>query len=73
MLSIAYANQELALQEQGETVKRLELTVEAVRRDFETERKQVEGEPLRGSCLVGWFFVRGLASPFLISFLSWWF
>jgi chromosome segregation ATPase len=70
MLSIANANQELALQEQGETVKRLELTVEAVRRDFETERKQVEGELLLGSCLVG-FSVRGLASPFLISFLSW--
>jgi hypothetical protein len=69
MLSIANANQELALQVQGETVKRLELTVEAVRRDFETERKQVEGELLLGSCLVG-FSVRGLASPFLISFLS---
>jgi chromosome segregation ATPase len=44
MLSITNTNQELALQEQGETVKRLELTVEAVRRDFETERRQVEGE-----------------------------
>jgi chromosome segregation ATPase len=44
MLSITNTNQELALREQGETVKRLELTVEAVRRDFETERRQVEGE-----------------------------
>jgi hypothetical protein len=70
MLSITNANQELALQEQGETVKRLELIVEAVRRDFETERKQVEGEPLFDSCLVG-FSVRGLAFPFLISFLPW--
>jgi hypothetical protein len=70
VLSITNANNELALQEQGETVKRLELTVEAVRRDFETNRKQVEGELLLGSCLVG-FFVRGLASSFLISFLSW--
>jgi chromosome segregation ATPase len=68
MLSITNANQELALREQGETVKRLELTVEAVRRDFETERKQVEGE-LPPDFLFGWFFVRGLASPFLISFL----
>jgi hypothetical protein len=67
MLSITNANQELALREQGETVKRLELTVEAVRRDFETERKQVEGE-LLPDFLFGWFFVRGLASPFLISF-----
>jgi hypothetical protein len=33
------------------------------------ERKQVEGEPLFDSWLVG-FFVRGLAFPFLISFLS---
>jgi hypothetical protein len=55
MLSITNANQELALQEQGGAVKRLELTVEAVRRDFETERKQVEGElPL--DFLFGWFF-----------------
>jgi chromosome segregation ATPase len=44
VLSIASANQELALQEQGETVKGLELTVEAERRVLEVERKQVEGE-----------------------------
>jgi hypothetical protein len=54
MLSITNANQELALQEQGKAVKRLELTVEVVRRDFEAEKKQVEGELLLGS-LFGWF------------------
>jgi hypothetical protein len=70
VLSITSANQELALQEQGETVKGLELAVEAERRALEVERKQVEGEPLFDSCLVE-FSVRGLASPFLISFLSW--
>jgi chromosome segregation ATPase len=70
MLGITNANQELALQEQGETVKRLELTVEAMRRDFEMERKQVEGELLL-DFLFGWFFARGLTSSFLISFLSW--
>jgi hypothetical protein len=52
MLSITTANQELALQEQGETVKGLELAVEAERRDLEA-RKQVEGELLLESCLVG--------------------
>jgi hypothetical protein len=70
VLSITSANQELALQEQGETVKGLELAIEAERRALEVERKQVEGEPLFDSCLVD-FSVRGLASPFLISFLSW--
>jgi hypothetical protein len=69
MLSITNANQELSLQEQSETVKRLELTVEAVRRDFETERKQVEGEPLFDSCLVS-FSVRGLAFPLSDFFLA---
>jgi chromosome segregation ATPase len=63
MLSITNANQELALQEQGETVKRLELTVEAVRRDFETERKQLEGELLLGFYLVGFSFGNS-CSPF---------
>jgi chromosome segregation ATPase len=53
LLSIASANQELALQEQGETVKVLELTVEAERRALEVERKQVEGESLLDSCFVG--------------------
>jgi hypothetical protein len=62
MLSIASANQELALQEQGETIKGLELTVEAERRALEVERKQVEGEPLLDSCLVGFLF--GNSHPF---------
>jgi hypothetical protein len=53
VLSITSANQELALQEQREAVKRLELAVEAERRALEVERKQVEGEPLFDSCLVG--------------------
>jgi chromosome segregation ATPase len=53
VLSITNANQELALQKQGETVKGLELAVEAERRALEVERKQVEGEPLLDSCLVG--------------------
>jgi hypothetical protein len=46
VLSITSANQELALQEQGETVRGLEQAVEAERRTLEVERKQVEGEPL---------------------------
>jgi hypothetical protein len=70
MLSITNANQEMSLREQGETVERLELTVEAVRRDFEMERKQVEGEPLSDSCLVG-FSIGNSHSLFLISFLPW--
>jgi chromosome segregation ATPase len=63
MLSITNANQELALREQGETVKRLELTVEAVHRDFETERKQVEGELLL-DFLFGCFSLEGSLPPF---------
>jgi hypothetical protein len=63
MLSITNANQELALQEQGGAVKRLELTVEAVRRDFEAEKKQVEGELLLGF-LFGWFLFGNSRSPF---------
>jgi chromosome segregation ATPase len=66
VLSITNANQELALQEQGEAVKRLELAVEAVRRDFKAERKQVEGELLLGF-LFRWFLVWEFALPFLIS------
>jgi hypothetical protein len=58
VLSITNANQELALQEQGETVRGLEQTVEAERRALEVERKQVEGEPLFDSCVVG-FFLEG--------------
>jgi hypothetical protein len=53
MLSITNASQETSLREQGETVERLELTVEAARRDLEMEKKQVEGEPQSDSCLVG--------------------
>jgi chromosome segregation ATPase len=56
VLSITNANQELTLQEQGETVKGLKLAVEAERRDLEAERKQVEGEQLIDSCLVGFLF-----------------
>jgi chromosome segregation ATPase len=56
VLSITNANHELALQEQGETVKRLELAVEAVCRDLEAERKQVKGELLLDSCLVVFLF-----------------
>jgi hypothetical protein len=63
VLSIASANQELALQEQGETVKGLELAVEAERRALEVERKQVEGEPLFDSCFVG-FLLENSHSPF---------
>jgi hypothetical protein len=39
VLSITGASQELALQEQGETIKGLERAVEAGRRAFEVERK----------------------------------
>jgi chromosome segregation ATPase len=56
VLSINSASQELALQEQGETVKGLELAVEAERRDLEAEKTQVEGELLLDSCLVGFVF-----------------
>jgi hypothetical protein len=57
VLSITSANQELALQEQGETVRGLEQAVEAERRALEVERKQVEGEPLSDSCVFGFSFV----------------
>jgi chromosome segregation ATPase len=67
VLSITSVSQELALQEQGETVRGLEQAVEAGRRAFEVERKQVEGKPLLDSCLAG-FFLRGFAP--LISFSS---
>jgi cell division protein FtsL len=67
VLSITSASQELALQEQGETVKGLEQAVEAGRRAFEVERKQVEGKLLFDSCCAG-FFLEGL-HPFLTSFL----
>jgi chromosome segregation ATPase len=62
VLSIASANQEMALQEQSEAVKRLELAVEAECRALEMERKQVEGEPLFDSCLL--VFHLGTRIPF---------
>jgi predicted nucleic acid-binding Zn-ribbon protein len=68
VLSITSASQELALQEQGETVKGLEKAVEAGRRAFEVERKQVEGKSLFDSC-VAVFPLEG-SHPFLNSFLS---
>jgi hypothetical protein len=62
-LSISNANQELALREQGETVQRLQLAIEAARRDFDLERKQVEGEPLFDSAC--WLFaLEGSFPPF---------
>jgi hypothetical protein len=53
VLSITSAGQELALQEQGETIRGLEQMVEAGRRAFEMERKQVEGTLLFDSCFAG--------------------
>jgi hypothetical protein len=46
VLSITSASQELALQEQSETVSGLQQAVEAERRALEMERKQVEGRSL---------------------------
>jgi hypothetical protein len=69
VLSITSAGQELALQEQGETIRGLEQTVEAERRALEVERKQVEGEPLFDSCVVG-FSLQGSRS-FSDFFLVW--
>jgi hypothetical protein len=46
VLSITSASQELALQEQSETVSGLQQAVEAERRALEVERKQVEGRSL---------------------------
>jgi hypothetical protein len=68
VLSITSAGQELALQEQGETIRSLERTVEAERRALEVERKQVEGEPLFDSCVVG--FSLRVRTLFLTSFSS---
>jgi chromosome segregation ATPase len=53
VLSITSAGQELALQEQGETIRGLEQAVEAGRRASEMERKQVEGKSLFNSCFAG--------------------
>jgi chromosome segregation ATPase len=65
VLGINNVSQELALQEQGETIKGLEQAVEAGRRALEVERKQVEGKSLFDSCFVG-FLLRG-SHPFLTS------
>jgi chromosome segregation ATPase len=67
VLSITSASQELALQEQGETLKGIEQAVEAERRALEVERKQVEGKSLFVSCFAD-FSLEG-SVPFLISFL----
>jgi chromosome segregation ATPase len=67
VLGITSASQELALQEQGETIKGLEQAVEAGRRALEVERKQVEGKSLFDSCFAG-FLLEG-SHPFLTSFL----
>jgi hypothetical protein len=68
VLSITSAGQELALQEQGETIRGLERTVEAERHALEVEKKQVEGEPLFDSCVVG--FSLRVRTLFLTSFPS---
>jgi chromosome segregation ATPase len=68
VLGITSASQELALQEQGETLKGLEQAVEAGRRALEVERKQVQGRSLFDSCFAG-FLLEG-SHPFLTSFLS---
>jgi chromosome segregation ATPase len=67
VLSITSVSQELALQEQGETLKGLEQAVEAGRRALEVERKQVEGKSLFDSCFAG-FPLEG-SHPFLTFFL----
>jgi chromosome segregation ATPase len=67
VLSITSASQELALQEQGETLKGLEQAVEAGPCALEVERKQVEGKSLFGSCFTG--FLLGGSHPFLTFFL----
>jgi chromosome segregation ATPase len=67
VLGITSASQELALQEQGETLKGLEQAVEAGRRALEVERKKVEGKSLLDSCFAG-FLLEG-SHPFLTSFL----
>jgi hypothetical protein len=67
VLSITSASQELALQEQGATLKGLEQAVEAGRRALEVEKKQVEGKLLFVSCFVD-FPLEG-SPPFLIPLL----
>jgi hypothetical protein len=67
VLSITSASQELALQEQGETLKGLEQAIEAERRALEVEKKQVEGTSLLDYCFAG--ILLGGSPPFLIPFL----
>jgi chromosome segregation ATPase len=67
VLGITSASQEMALQEQGETLKGLEQAVEVGRRALEVERKQVEGKSLFDSRFAG-FLLEG-SHPFLTSFL----
>jgi hypothetical protein len=67
VLSITSASQELALQEQSETLNGLEQAVEAGRRALEVEKKQVEGKSLFVSCFAE--FPLESSPPFLILFL----
>jgi hypothetical protein len=67
VLSITSASQELALQEQSETLNGLEQAVEAGRRALEVEKKQVEGKLMFVSCFAD--FSLGVSPPFLIVFL----
>jgi chromosome segregation ATPase len=67
VISITSASQELALQEQGETLKGLEQAIEAERRALEVEKKQVEGTSLLDYCFAG--ILLGGSPPFLIPFL----
>jgi hypothetical protein len=66
VLSITSASQEMALQEQGETLKGLEQAVEAGPA-LEVEKKQVEGKLLFVSCFAD--FPLESSPPFLIPFL----
>jgi hypothetical protein len=67
VLSITSASQELALQEQSETLSGLQQAVEAERRALEVERKQVEGKSLFVSCFAD--FPLESSPPFLIPLL----
>jgi hypothetical protein len=67
VLSITSASQELALQEQGETLKVLKQAVEAERRSLEVEKKQVDGKSPLDFCFAG-FLLEG-SILFLIPFL----
>jgi hypothetical protein len=61
-LSIANADQERSLEEQGATIVSLQQAVDAERRALEVEKKQVEGKlPLCFFVLL--FFPSGVRSP----------